>query len=82
MSHSKLTKRNHSLYIEKWNKSSKKYINNCAICGYKGYSPVIESEDFCTSLENKAIFSELTKTMNKLELDEYGRCSECAMVQG
>lgn len=47
MSHSKVTKRGYSLYIEKWNPSAKKYINICAVCGHKGYSPVIERDDFC-----------------------------------
>ncbi len=81
MSHSKYTKRGYSLYLEKWNKSAKKYINTCKICGHKGYSPVIEDKDFFTTLENKAIFSELSKTMYKLELDEHGRCADCAKVQ-
>ncbi len=81
MSHSKCTKRGSSIYIDKWNKSSKKYINTCAICGHKGYSPVIEYDNFCTTLENNAIFEELSKTLKKLELDEYGRCIECAKMQ-
>lgn len=81
MSHSKHTKRGYSLYIEKWNGSAKKYINTCKICGHTGYSPVIEREDFLTSLENAAIYKELTKILNKLELDESGRCKDCAKVQ-
>lgn len=81
MSHSKHTKRGYSIYIEKWNPSSKKYINTCVICGRKGYSPVIEHEEFCTTLENKAIFKELSKTLRKLELDGFGRCVDCAAVQ-
>ena len=82
MSHSKQTKRSYSIYLEKWNKSAKKYINTCKICGHTGYSPVIEDEGFCATLENKVIFRELTKTLQKLELDELGRCSVCAKVQG
>ena len=81
MSHSKHTKRGYSIYIEKWNKSAKKYINTCVICGYKGYSPVIENENFCSTLEKQAIFKELSKTLHRLELDEYGRCNDCASVQ-
>lgn len=81
MSHSKYTKRGYSLNIEKWFRSAKKYINTCKICGYKGYSPVIEYEDFCTTRSNKVIFKELTKTLRKLELDESGRCRDCARVQ-
>ena len=81
MSHSKLTKRDHSLYIEKWNQSAKKYINTCAVCGHKGYSPVIEQKDFGDKPENKVIYEELTKTLNKLQLDEAGRCQYCAAAQ-
>ncbi|MEE0060670.1 MAG: hypothetical protein UE295_07580 [Acutalibacteraceae bacterium] len=82
MSHSKFTKRGYSLCLEKWNKSEKKYINTCKICGHRGYSPAIEDEDFCTIPENKVIFEELSKILSKLELDEYGRCVYCAKVQG
>lgn len=57
--------------------NQKKYIHTCAICGHKGYSPVVEEEDF-----DKVIFKELSKTLRKLELDEYGRCTYCARVQG
>lgn len=75
------TKRGYSLYIEKRNGSAKKYINVCKICGHKGYSPVTECGDFCSDLENAAIYKELMKTLNKLELDESGRCKYCVMVQ-
>ena len=81
MSHSKFTKRGHSLYVEKWNPSAKKYINSCVLCGHKGYSPVIEQDDFCHTLENAAIYTELSKTLNKLELDAFGRCNDCASIQ-
>jgi len=81
MSHSKYTKRGNSLYIEKWNCSAKKYINTCAICGHKGYSPVIEQKDFCDSLENKAIYEELIRILRKMQLDELGRCKDCAKVR-
>ena len=56
MSHSKMTKRGRSLYVEKWNPSAKKYINTCVLCGHKGYSPVIEQDYFCNTLEKKAIY--------------------------
>lgn len=81
MSHSKVTKRGRSLYVEKWNPSAKKYINTCVLCGHKGYSPVIEQDDFCNTLENTAVYMELSKTLNKLELDSLERCEECARIQ-
>lgn len=81
MSHSKYTKRGYSLYIENWNRSAKKYINTCVICGHKGYSPVIEQEDFCNSLQKKAIYEELSKILCKMQLDELGRCEFCTKAQ-
>ena len=32
-------------------------------------------------MEKKAIYRELTKTLNKMGLDELGRCEDCAKVQ-
>ena len=55
MSHSKFTKRGHSLYLENWNPSAKKYINTCKICGHSGYSPVIEQEGLCDLVPNRVI---------------------------
>lgn len=81
MSHSKHTKRGYSLYIENWNPSAKKYINVCSICGQKGYNPTIEEGSFCTNRENTVIYKELSKTLRKMELDSFGRCKDCAVVQ-
>ena len=89
MSHSKYNKRGHSLYLDHWNPNAKKYINECSVCGYKGYSPAIEEPDFLSEREkepsvfslNKAIYKELTNTFSMLELDEYGRCETCAKIQ-
>lgn len=84
MSHGKMTKRGHSLYIESWNPSAKKYINTCSLCGRRGYSPAIEDADFTKpqhkigGLERLAIYNELTKILKPLLLDSYGRCEECA----
>ena len=81
MSHSKFTKRGYSLYLENWNPSAKKYINTCKICGHRGYSPAIDEDDFCNFLGNSAIYTELKRTLSKLELDELGRCEDCARIQ-
>ena len=89
MSHSKYNKRGNSLYLNNWNPNAKKYINECKICGYKGYSPAIEQPDFLSEKDkdpfvfsvNKAIYEELTKTFSVLELDEFGRCETCAKIQ-
>ena len=89
MSHSKYNKRGKSLYLDNQNPNAKKYINECSVCGYKGYSPAIEQPDFLTDTDkdpfmfsvNKAIYEELTKMFSLLELDEFGRCKECARIQ-
>jgi len=87
MSHSKMTKRGYSLYIDKWNPSAKKYINTCALCGYRGYNPIIEDEGFIREfndigdLEYMAVYSELKKTLKALPLDSMGRCGVCAAKQ-
>ena len=81
MSHSKMTKRGRSLYLEQWNPNAKKYINTCKICGHRGYSPVIEQEDFCNEPLNGVIYSELKSTFTVLPLDELGRCEMCAKAQ-
>ncbi|MBQ9258705.1 MAG: hypothetical protein IJ187_02470 [Neisseriaceae bacterium] len=86
MSHSKYRKRGFSWCIECSVPYIKKYIRYCAICGHKGYSPVIEADDFYDKNKeysmNKMIYQELTKTLSKLELDRLGRCEYCAKAQG
>ena len=82
MSHSKQRKRGKSLYLDKWNTSAQKYIHICYLCGRKGYSPAIEAEDFTNSLENEAIFRNLTSMLRgPLSLDSLGRCDDCARRQ-
>ena len=78
MSHSKQTKRGHSLYIEKWSRGNLKYINFCAVCGTRGYSPYIAEEEF--RRRHEVEFRELSAMMNELPLDELGRCADCAAV--
>ena len=78
MSHSKKTKRGHSLYIEKWSRGDKKYINVCAVCGTRGYSPYIAEEEF--RRRNWVVYRELSAMMKELPLDALGRCADCAAV--
>lgn len=77
MSHSKYTRRGHSWYLEKLHPDAVKYVNTCKVCGFQGYSPVLESED-CE--EWHVIRQELMQCYPKLELDELGRCPQCAGV--
>lgn len=84
MSHSKMTKRGRSQYVEKWNPSAKRFINTCALCGTQGYDPSIEKEGFVreerhlSDLEHRAIRAELMKIYKPLPLDRLGRCEACA----
>lgn len=64
------------MYLEKWNPAAKKYVNTCAICGSRGYSPAVEG-----NLKDTPEYRELKKTLPKMELDDMGRCRECARVQ-
>ena len=80
MTHSKFQKRGRSLYLI-WNPRAKKFINVCKICGYRGYSPAIEAEDFCNDPANRAIRASLMETLQCLPLDGFGRCEMCARAQ-
>ena len=80
MSHSKMTKRGYSLYVERWNPDAKRFINTCKLCGHQGYSPSIDEDGFCNDFVHRAIHAELKKTLTPLPLDELGRCEACARV--
>ena len=81
MSHSKMTRRGRSHYIESWNRDAKRFINTCIICGHKGYSPTVDEDGFCDDQIRAVIRSELKQTLQPLPLDELGRCPQCAAVQ-
>jgi hypothetical protein len=78
MSHSKFNKKGNSLYIEKFNPKTKKYINTCAICGAQGYNPSIDCDGFTDERIRRVMRDELKKTFQMLALDDYGRCEICA----
>jgi hypothetical protein len=78
MAHSKMTKRGKSYFVEKWNASSKRFINVCKLCGREGYSPSIEDEGFVEDSMHSAMYAELTTIYSPLPLDEFGRCEMCA----
>ena len=78
MSHSKMTKRGKSYFVEKWNPSAKRFINTCKLCGKEGYSPSIEEEGFTDDSRRRAMYAELTAIYSPLPLDELGRCEACA----
>lgn len=86
MSHSKKIKRGNSLYVERWNKSAKKFINVCAVCGKTGYSPTLDEEGFIhpspnvTDFKHRAIAVELSAVYQPLPLDGLGRCETCARL--
>ena len=80
MSHSKNTKKGFSLFVESWNAKAKNYIVTCKICQKQGYSPSIEDDGFLKTHEHRAIYIELSKIMQPLELDHLGRCEVCARL--
>ena len=78
MSHSKLNKKGNSLYIQKFNPETKKYINTCEICGCQGYNPSIDCNGLADEPIRRVMRNELKKTFKMLALDDYGRCEICA----
>lgn len=78
MSHSKFNKKGFSLYIQKFNPESTKYINTCSICGRKGYNPSIDCDGFDNDSIRRVMRKELKKSFSMLPLDNYGRCADCA----
>jgi hypothetical protein len=78
MSHSKVTKKGRSQYVERWNPLAKRFVVSCSLCGHTGFSPSILEEGFATTLQKKAIVGQLQKVLNPLHLDELCRCSVCA----
>ena len=78
MSHSKFNKRGNSLYIQKFNPKTKKYINTCVICGCQGYNPSIDCDGFADDRIRQVMRDELKKTLSALPLDDHSRCENCA----
>ena len=85
MSHSKMTKKGRSHFVESWNPSAKRFICSCAVCGAQGYDPSIDEDGFVsengvTDHEHRAIRAELKQILSPLPLDHLGRCEICARV--
>lgn len=84
MSHSKMTGRGRSQYVEGWNPAAKKFINVCVLCGARGYSPTIDEEGFTgdgkADYVHHAIRAELSSILKPLALDGLGRCESCAKI--
>lgn len=91
MSHSKITKRGRSHYLEAFNPKAKQYIVSCTLCGRQGFKPSVLNDDYVTPpvfkenrsrmmnrLERRVIRSELQSVLPPLELDDNGYCSDCA----
>ena len=80
MSHSKVSKKGKSLYLDVWNPSAKRFIATCVHCGATGFSPAVLESDFASTLERKAIRSALERAMKPLPLNEKGQCESCARL--
>jgi hypothetical protein len=81
VSHSKLTGRGRSLYLEKWNPSAQRFIVTCVHCARTGFRPEILEDDFAFSMERQAVLSELQRVLKPLPLDAVGRCKVCAGIE-
>ena len=83
MSHSKMTKKGKSHYVESRNSKAKNLINTCALCGNQGYKPSIDDDGFVNvsdtvkNYEHNAIRNELTAILKPLPLNEYNLCEVC-----
>lgn len=82
MSHSKMTRRGKSHYLNSWNPRAKRFIVSCTLCGHVGFRPEILDPDFASSTERRVIRSELEAVLKPLQLDSVGRCETCASVSG
>ena len=87
MSHSKMTKRGRSRYVESANPDAKRFINVCTVCGAQGYRPSIDEEGFVYDDANnlrdpvhRAIRNELKRILRPLPLDALGRCEDCVKM--
>lgn len=78
MSHSKMTKRGRSQYVDSWNPRAKKFIVGCAACGRTGFQPHILDPEFPQDAEHRFIRESLEKILEPLELDDAGLCAVCA----
>jgi len=78
MSHSKMTKKGRSHYLESWNPRAKKFIRACAGCGRRGFDPRVLKEDFPKDAEYSVIRQQLEEVLQPLELDAAGLCVVCA----
>ena len=78
MSSSKRKTQGHSLYLENWNPTANKYVVACSMCGLKGHSPTIESDDFLAARKGRIIHDELKRLIDVLVLDDSGHCPDCA----
>jgi len=79
MSHSKMSKRGESKYVDSWCPDAKRQIVACSLCGHKGFHPRVLEEGFFTNTnEGCFIRKSLESVLEPLELDEFGCCPICA----
>jgi hypothetical protein len=54
-------------YLRQW-------VNECVVCHYKGYKPVMPEPTFDSTMLTAA---KLRRLFDELELDENGLCEQC-----
>jgi len=73
--------RKKSLYITKYNKDSKRFINQCILCGTEGYAPQVDEVDFAESGKfHRAIKNSLLANYQVLKLNDIGVCESCEEI--
>ncbi len=80
MSHSKLTKRGRSHYLEVFNPEAKRFVVQCVLCGTTGFAPGVLAPDFADSPVRKVVVLKLQEVLEPLALNEAGQCEDCAGV--
>jgi hypothetical protein len=80
MSHSKMTRRGKSHYLESWNPSAKRFIVSCSLCGHAGFKPEVLEPSFSLTTKGRETRRELEAVLKPLSIDAAGRCETCAHV--
>ena len=80
MSHSKMTRRGKSHYLESWDPRAKRFIVSCSHCGHLGFRPEVLEPAFVQTAKGRPTKAELEAVLKPLTLDAAGRCEVCANV--
>jgi len=80
MSHSKMTRRGKSHYLESWNPSAKRFIVKCGLCGQVGFKPEVLEPSFSLTEKGRVTRRELEAVLKPLAVNAAGMCESCVSV--